>query len=225
MKTQNIYITRHGVRASQLPDWAEPCNEGPHDGPGYDAPLAAMGRQQAEALAEYMTETPIDFIFSSPFLRTLQTAQPLARAKGIPIQVEWGIAELLKDSWFGAFPQLPSPAERKRDIPEINAEYQSAAMPNYPETREQMEERVVQALSHITENYGPNIFLVGHGASTRGIQSVLLEDGELMGLEFCTLCHITRENGPWRMACDVEAEHLITRKIHVPHRKTFSATG
>ena len=224
MKCKNIYISRHGVRPKQLPEWAEPCNE-PYDGPAYDAPLAAMGRQQAEALAESLKDIPLDFIFSSPFRRTIQTVVPLARAKGIPIKLEWGIGELLKESWFETFPHLPSPAERKLEFPEVDARYQSAIIPNYPETIETLELRIAQTLSHLSENYGPNIFLVGHGASTRGMRSVLLQNKEMTGLEFCSLCHIARTDDSWQLTRDADVAHLIAKKIHVPYLLTRSATG
>jgi 8-oxo-dGTP diphosphatase len=48
-----------------------------------DRPLAALGRQQAAALAEAIG--PVDAIRSSPSLRCVQTVEPLAALSALPI--------------------------------------------------------------------------------------------------------------------------------------------
>jgi broad specificity phosphatase PhoE len=52
-----------------------------------DPPLSELGRIQAEQVAAHMRGFRITDIVSSPLIRALQTAQPLARALGLPINV------------------------------------------------------------------------------------------------------------------------------------------
>lgn len=44
-----------------------------------ESPLSAKGQQQAQELVEKLASEGIDVILSSPFTRTLQTAEPLAK--------------------------------------------------------------------------------------------------------------------------------------------------
>ena len=60
-----------------------------------DPPLSALGHSQAGALASYLGSTGrrVDRILCSPYLRALQTAQPLAHASGLPLLVDFAAAE------------------------------------------------------------------------------------------------------------------------------------
>jgi 8-oxo-dGTP diphosphatase len=49
-------------------------------------PLTKSGRHQAEALAELLKNEPIDRILSSPYVRCLQTVEPLAARRKLPIE-------------------------------------------------------------------------------------------------------------------------------------------
>ena len=49
-------------------------------------PLRKSGRQQADALAELLKSEPIDKILSSPYVRCLQTVEPLAARRKLPIE-------------------------------------------------------------------------------------------------------------------------------------------
>jgi probable phosphoglycerate mutase len=69
---------------------------------GYDAPLAPVGVEQAEALAREIADRGgVDAIVCSPLLRTRQTAQILADRVGVPVEVEEGIAECCFGEWDG----------------------------------------------------------------------------------------------------------------------------
>ncbi len=224
MKCENIYLTRHGVRQTQLPDWAEPYEEKPFDGPEYDFPLAHMGHLQAEALAERMKDIPIDHIFSSPFSRTIETSIPLARQKGISIKIEYGITEGMMSAWFGKnFPKLPSAKERQEKYPEIDPDYESKVFPSFPEERADIWGRLAKTISLLTEGYGPNIMLVGHGASCLGASFALLGLGRQVNVTFCSFHHFTRLENGW-MLKDVDAlKHLKDKNLYVPLLKSVSA--
>jgi len=56
--------------------------------------LNSTGNQQANELAQSLSSAPIEAIFSSPLERAVETAQPLARVKDLPIQIEPGLIEI-----------------------------------------------------------------------------------------------------------------------------------
>lgn len=59
-----------------------------------DPPLSALGHEQARACAaRLVAREKISAILCSPYLRALQTAQPLAQATGLPLLVDFAAAE------------------------------------------------------------------------------------------------------------------------------------
>eukprot|EP00276_Gloeochaete_wittrockiana_P009143 CAMPEP_0184646036 /NCGR_PEP_ID=MMETSP0308-20130426/2688_1 /TAXON_ID=38269 /ORGANISM="Gloeochaete witrockiana, Strain SAG 46.84" /LENGTH=350 /DNA_ID=CAMNT_0027075693 /DNA_START=186 /DNA_END=1238 /DNA_ORIENTATION=+ len=90
-----LYLVRHGERQDSVqPNWTATA---PFPN---DPPLTAKGIQQAEAVAGRLAGSGISVIYSSPFLRTLQTADVISRRLGIPIKIERGIGEWLSSSIF-----------------------------------------------------------------------------------------------------------------------------
>lgn len=88
-----IYLVRHGRMCGDPHQFYEPPVTGC---------LSDLGVRQAEALAEGLSDTKFDYIYSSPLGRALQTAQPLAQRQGVQIKPlawlrEWMPAEQLAD--------------------------------------------------------------------------------------------------------------------------------
>lgn len=52
-----------------------------------DAPLTALGREQAARAAHALAELRIERIVTSPYTRALQTAAPVAAALGVPVVI------------------------------------------------------------------------------------------------------------------------------------------
>jgi len=63
------------------------------DGAPADPPLAPAGRAQAERLAAWLAPERIDALYASPLRRARETAEPLARARGLEIRTEPGVVE------------------------------------------------------------------------------------------------------------------------------------
>jgi broad specificity phosphatase PhoE len=63
--------------------------------------LNAQGRAEAEALVQRMAGVPLEAIYCSPQPRTQQTAQPLARARGLPIRIDAAFDEVDLGEWQG----------------------------------------------------------------------------------------------------------------------------
>lgn len=71
-----LLVIRHG--------WAGDSSE--WEGDDRLRPLDKRGRRQAEALVESLAQFPFARILSSPYDRCAQTVEPLAAARGLPIE-------------------------------------------------------------------------------------------------------------------------------------------
>jgi len=71
-----FYVVRHAKSGSRS-HWS---------GDDRLRPLTNKGQNQAEALVQILEPFPISAVFSSPFLRCIQTVQPLAKALKLPIK-------------------------------------------------------------------------------------------------------------------------------------------
>ena len=69
-----------------------------HDGAPADPGLAERGLLQAARVTAALEHDRVDAVYSSPALRALETAAPLAAALGADVVVEPGIAEFDTDS-------------------------------------------------------------------------------------------------------------------------------
>jgi probable phosphoglycerate mutase len=83
-----LLVIRHGL----------PLRIERNDGEPADPELSELGHRQAERVAAWLKDEPIDAIYASPLQRAHQTAMPLAAAKGLPIQTEPGIVEFDPDA-------------------------------------------------------------------------------------------------------------------------------
>ncbi len=63
--------------------------------------LNERGRQQAAALADVLKDTPLAAIYASPLERAIETAEPLARAKGLEIQITPALTDTDVGQWQG----------------------------------------------------------------------------------------------------------------------------
>jgi broad specificity phosphatase PhoE len=76
-----------------------------------DLPLSDHGHAQARAVGDHLAGQDVAAIHASPMLRARQTAEPLARAKGLPVLD----AEGLIDADFGAW--------QGKTVPQVEAEF------------------------------------------------------------------------------------------------------
>ncbi len=63
--------------------------------------LNERGQAQAERLAEELASTTIKAVYSSPLERAVETAEPVARQKGLEIQVHPDLIEIDFGRWTG----------------------------------------------------------------------------------------------------------------------------
>ncbi|KHJ48323.1 phosphoglycerate mutase family protein [Trichuris suis] len=152
-----------------------------------DSPLAAKGHVQAFEAARRLQNEKIHYIFSSPFLRCVQTANYVADATGLTIKIEHGLSEVLN-----VFPPGHKRIdELKKEFPNVDRSYTSFVIPDAAEHNDfDCFGRVGMAVSKIVENYtsdpdSVSILLVGHGASIAGVIKHLTGQARYVGLYFC----------------------------------------
>ncbi len=78
-----LYLVRH-AKAGSRRDW---------EGPDHERPLSRKGRRQAEGLVDLLAARPVRRVLSSPYLRCVQTVEPLADKLGLPVEEAPALAE------------------------------------------------------------------------------------------------------------------------------------
>jgi len=134
-----------------------------------DTPLSPLGRHQAEAIAAYLEEAPLDAIVCSPRRRSLDTAAPLAKAKGMKLDVRKDFAEMDFGDWEG----LMWPAIVAQDADYARRWEQPHEM-DLPcpggESCQVFQDRVHGALDGLRAEFADrNVLLMGHAGTGRAI--------------------------------------------------------
>ena len=81
-----LLLIRHGQTPANVLGQLDTA----HPGPG----LTALGARQAAAIPDALRSEPIGALFASTLVRTQLTAGPLARGRGLDIQVRTGLHEI-----------------------------------------------------------------------------------------------------------------------------------
>lgn len=167
---RTIWLIRHASRH----DFADPrwVTTAPR---GYDPPLSETGRREAIALADRLAGEAIDGLFSSPFLRCVETADALAGRLGLRIRIESGLSEWLCREWFPDPPVMLAAQELARRFPAVDAASRSRGAARYGESGEEALHRSAAVARAIAAEYPGSLAMVGHAASMLGAAMGLLE--------------------------------------------------
>jgi len=202
---QTLWIARHGNRADFVDDeWRENA-ERPHD-----PPLSQDGIQQARELGQRLAGEGLSHIFASPFLRTVQTASYVADAVGLPVCIERGLCEWLKEDWFpDGMPHFLSSVTLAQRFPRVNPAHKSVAQPAYPEVWEEASARAMLTATLLAARFQGDILVVGHGATVLGIcYGLLSERPEKISAPCCGLTKLVRQGDGWVLEFQGDRSHL-----------------
>jgi 2,3-bisphosphoglycerate-dependent phosphoglycerate mutase len=148
-----IYILRHEDRTMDA---------------SFFAPLTKEGLDNSVKLIKLLKEHKIDKIFSSPFIRTLQTIHPYAKSINEPICIDYSLSEIQhpeiipKKSFQISLPLYISESFN------CNPKYTSIFNPMdhiYPENEKIVEKRVKKFITKLVNEYlksRANIVIVSH---------------------------------------------------------------
>jgi probable phosphoglycerate mutase len=114
--------------------------------------LNESGIQQAQNLAERLAHCPIKAVISSPLERAQETAAPIAKSFGLPIEILQAINEVDFGEWEG------------KDIEVLRKEPLWEDVQNRPgqvrfpegETLQEAQDRIVEALVALNKRYAKN---------------------------------------------------------------------
>jgi broad specificity phosphatase PhoE len=205
-KKRVIWIMRHGIRQDNVdPNWRKTAKKPD------DPPLAKEGRLQAIDTGKFLSNQDLQLIYSSPFLRCIQTAGLIANIIKVPIRVEYGLCEALFARWFSRMPDLLSVTELKKEVEWVDETYKSVVIPLYPENEEKDTwERCARTMQRILTDTTGNILLVGHGASVAGMVKALTGTIENGNYNLCGLNKIEATGTGWILRWSGD-DHLSIR--------------
>jgi broad specificity phosphatase PhoE len=179
-----LLLIRHAHRLDFIqPEWFETAAY------PYDPPLSALGWQQTLELTPKLLHLPItygasgiiDRIFTSPYLRTLQTAYPIAsginrvrRGVGLKLCIENGLREWLHPDWSPTLPETLPLAEKILQVPLIDLEYVGIMEPQYPETLVALNIRSQKVAEKIVGLADRCVAIVAHKHTLSGMLAALL---------------------------------------------------
>lgn len=193
MTSTRLILVRHGRTA-----WNA---DGRFQGQA-DVPLDDVGRGQAARLASPVAGLSPDAFVSSDLVRARETAEVLASAAGLEVQVDPRLQEINVGTWAGlrqsdAVLEMP-------DMPDALREGRDFRRSETGETATEAGTRVLEALSYIADwNIGGTTVVVGHGLSLRvGMLFLLGWDLQaglgLSGLWNCSWSVVERRDR-WRL--------------------------
>lgn len=148
-----IYLLRHEDRT-------EDCT--------FYGPLTKNGIDNSKNLANILVNYNINKIYSSPFIRALQTIYPYSKENNHKINIEYGLEEINHEDIIPKKSAGISLPEYLAESFNYNPEYKTIIKPEhiaYPETEKDVEKRVKRLLRNIIEQHGgtdDNIILVTH---------------------------------------------------------------
>ena len=208
---RRVWLARHADRQ----DFADPRWAATADRP-FDPPLSALGRRQAQALARRLAREPLAHLFSSPFLRCVETTSPIADATGLAISLDDGLSEWLNREWFAQRPALIDAATAAQRFPQVDPLYRVRGSAQYGESGDEALRRAGRLARRLVADFDGDLLLVGHGASVLGAAAGLLgaEIGSAGGslpseLPAASLTKLVQQrDASWRLALRADTSHL-----------------
>ena len=152
-------------------------------------------------MADRLAIESIDHLFSSPFLRCVETAAAIAGRSKLTVKLEVGLSEWLNTDWFSKPPELLPVDELVRRHPQVDTAYRSRGTARYGESGTAALQRSGDTARTLTVAFDGNLAMVGHGASVLGAMTALLEIApeEAVNLGYGCLIGLVHRGGRWRV--------------------------
>jgi probable phosphoglycerate mutase len=138
-----------------------------------DAPLTAYGYQQAQHLAVVLREQPVRAIYCSPMCRAVQTAQPLAEALHLFVEMDPTMTQVDFGEWQGlSFDEL----QNREDWQAFKKDPSSVGCPG-GERMLAVRQRVMLGLQRIASGYENDdvVAIFSHGSIIRQAIALFLD--------------------------------------------------
>lgn len=127
-----------------------------------DVPLNETGRSQAQALTEKLKDVPFVAVYSSDLERARETAEIIAAAHGLAVQIDARLREVKQGEWEGL--SLADIRERYDWQYRHNQSYSPDFRPPGGESAREVAERVQAAIEDIHKKHPEGaVLVVSHG--------------------------------------------------------------
>ncbi len=207
---QTVWIARHGNRLDFVqPEWFNTAAR------RYDPPLYDDGFIQAQELGQRLQPENITHIFSSPFLRTIQTANEVAKILNLSIKLEAGLSEWHNPEWMSGSPEIHPREILAAQYPRIDWQYQSRIIPQYPESKADVNQRTKKTINQLVAEFREDILIVGHGASVYGATKGLVPETPTFKVPLCCLTKVVNRNNLWELDFYGDTSHLSNSEQEV----------
>ena len=184
---KDFYVFRHGeTELNKQKRW---------QGSGMDYDLNANGILQAQGLIDKLKDKGLEKIFSSPLIRAKHTAEVVAKALNIPVEV----CPDLRECFYGkAEGQLI--ADLQKEVPEIVNNWNNPQYFNIKfeggESKKEALDRVMKELFNLTSEDFKIAGVAIHGGTMGAMLNFLHYDFDK--LQNCAAFHLIYEDGVWK---------------------------
>lgn len=211
--SQTIWIVRHGNREDFLdPNWHKNA-ERPHD-----PSLSPDGEKQAHEVGLSLQDQPVNRIFASPFLRTMQTASAIAEVLDLPVHLEPGLGETLPG--LTEPPSLLGVTERRERFQRLTSAHEPVHQRTYPESEEESFLRTAETIQALADRYpGENLLFVSHASPIAGAVRGLAGLSHKVRVPLCGIFTLVREDGSsdWTLTDQADISHLSDPETSLRH--------
>jgi broad specificity phosphatase PhoE len=184
---------------------------------GVATPLTKNGEEQAQKVVESLKDEKVDIIISSHFLRTQETAKPLAKALGIDVIVDERIAEWSVGDFLGKPSYSPeAKADAQRAYTELDYVRGGSG-----ETRQQVSDRALDFIADMSKKYpGKTIAFFSHNGFGKVFLSTLRDDSCLKrNIKNCEIIPLYIDNNTGK---EINLHRPYIDRIYVPGKSSFT---
>ena len=199
---ERLLVVRHGEREDTDPAWRSTAAR------PFDPGLTEKGRSQAMRLAQRLAADKITRIYSSPYLRAVETADRIAEVTKSQIRVESGLGEMLCPDWFPSAPEILPVAQLQERFPRVDRTYDSTVAPVYPENRQDVNARTNRVVERLVGEERGSVVIVGHGATVQGFVTCLTGNESNAVVELASLTKLAWDGKAWLLAREGDSSHL-----------------
>ncbi|TAL81765.1 MAG: histidine phosphatase family protein [Bacteroidetes bacterium] len=166
-RTMLVYLCRHGQTTGDIED---------RYGGKYDDHLTELGKQQAQKLAESLSDKNIQIIYTSPRIRARETTEIVNKAVQANVEI---IDNFCERNHYGVLTGMIK-AEAKEKYPEQVALLQDTHNTvEGGETYEHFKTRILHALDQVLHSGYNSVAIITHGGPIRLIFREILNKGKI----------------------------------------------
>lgn len=137
-----------------------------------DPGLGEEGRGQAEALAAHLAGVPVAAIYSSHLRRAMETAEPLARARGLEVTVDEGLREWRSNATH--YTGTENMADPSRTIAFLEGRFEEGFLP--PHNADELRETMLATVRRIgLAHQGERVVAVSHGGASNSFLAAVVD--------------------------------------------------